>query len=383
MPDTDRIEIVLNGKPSDIKSGMTVSDLLVKWKIRPELVTVEINETILQKLDFETTELKAGDHVEFVFYMGGGALNSKIADNVLGLIGDTPMVRLNKVVEKNSAQVLAKLEMYNPGASVKDRIAFNMIEQAEKKGLLKASSVIVEPTSGNTGIGLAIVGAVKGYKVILTMPDGMSQERIQILESFGAQVILTPAKDGMVGAVEKAREIVATTKDAFMPQQFKNPDNPGMHRKTTAKEILRDTDGKIDGFVAGVGTGGTITGVGEVLKKENPKIKIVAVEPKTSNVLSGGKAGPHMIQGIGAGFVPEVLDRAVIDEIIMVDDQEAYRMAKRLSHEEGIFAGISCGAACVGALKLAKELGPGKTVVVIFPDSGERYLSLEPYFNIG
>ncbi len=310
-------------------------------------------------------------------------MNNKVSTSILDLIGNTPMVKLMKVPEKNSAAIYAKLEMFNPGGSVKDRIALNMIEQAEKKGLLKPSSVIVEPTSGNTGIGLAIVGSVKGYKVILTMPEGMSQERIQILQSFGAEVILTPAKEGMVGAVEKARDIVASMKDAFMPQQFVNPDNPAMHRKTTAREILRDTDGNIDAFVAGVGTGGTITGVGEVLKKHNPKIKIVAIEPKTSNVLSGGKAGPHMIQGIGAGFVPDVLNREVIDEIIPIDDQEAYQMAKRLSREEGIFAGISSGAACAAALRVAKTLGAGKTLVVIFPDSGERYLSIEPYFNLG
>src|SRR3989338_7106248 len=246
-------------------------------------------------------------------------MTTKVSANILDLIGNTPMVKLVKVVDKNSAYVFAKLEMFNPGGSVKDRIALNMIEQAEKKGILKPGAVIVEPTSGNTGIGLAIVGTVKGYKVILTMPDAMSQERIQILESFGAQVILTPAKEGMIGAVEKAREIVAVTKDAFMPQQFMNPDNPAMHSKTTAKEILHDTDGNVDAFVTGVGTGGTITGVGEVLKKHNPRIKIVAVEPKTSNVLSGGKAGPHMIQGIGAGFIPEVLNRDIIDEVLTVD----------------------------------------------------------------
>ncbi len=309
-------------------------------------------------------------------------MNNKVYENALELIGNTPIVRLNKVVEKNSATVLAKLEMFNPGASVKDRIAFNMVEQAEKKGLLKPGCVIVEPTSGNTGIGLAIVGAVKGYKVILTMPEAMSQERIQILESFGAQVVMTPARDGMVGAVEKAREIVAATPSAFMPQQFMNPDNPGAHKKTTAKEILHDVEGEIHAFVAGVGTGGTLTGVGEVLKKQFPNIRIVAVEPATSAILSGGKPGPHMIQGIGAGFVPDVLNRKIVDEIIAVEDQEAYKMSKRLSKEEGIFAGISCGAACVGALKVAKSLGAGKTVVTLFPDSGERYLSLEPYFNI-
>jgi cysteine synthase A len=306
----------------------------------------------------------------------------KVHASILDLIGNTPMVKLTKVIEKSSADIFAKLEMFNPGGSVKDRIALNMIEQAEKKGLLKAGSVIVEPTSGNTGIGLAIVGCVKGYKVILAMPEGTTQERIQVLQSFGSEVVLTPAKEGMVGAVEKAREIVAATKDAFMPQQFTNPDNPAMHRKTTAREILKDTDGKLDAFVAGVGTGGTLTGVGEVLKKHDPKIRIIAVEPKTSNVLSGGKPGPHMIQGIGAGFIPEVLNRSLIDEIVTVDDHDAYRMAKRLSREEGIFAGISCGAACLGAFKIAKALGPGKTVVVIFPDSGERYLSMEPYFNI-
>jgi cysteine synthase A len=309
-------------------------------------------------------------------------MSVKAGNTVLDLIGNTPMVELSKVVEKNASRVFAKLEMFNPGGSVKDRIAFNMVEQAEKRGHLKPGSVIVEPTSGNTGIGLAIVGAVKGYRVVLTMPEAMSQERIQILQSFGAEVVLTPAKEGMIGAVEKAREIVANTKGAFMPQQFMNPDNPAMHRKTTAKEILRDTDGELDAFVAGVGTGGTLTGVGEVLKKHNPKIRIVAVEPKTSNVLSGGKPGPHMIQGIGAGFVPEVLNREVIDEIIAVDDHEAYAMAKRLSREEGIFSGLSSGAACLGALKVAKTLGNNKTVVTVFPDSGERYLSVEPYFNI-
>ncbi|MGH7198105.1 MAG: cysteine synthase A [Candidatus Omnitrophota bacterium] len=375
----DLIKIILNGKEREIQTGMTVSDLLTKWKMRPELVTVEVNEDILQKLDYESTTLKSGDHVEFVFYMGGGA---KVNQSILDLVGNTPMVQLLKVADKSHARIFAKLEMFNPGGSVKDRIALNMIEQAEKKGILKPGSVIVEPTSGNTGIGLAVVGAVKGYKVILTMPEAMSQERIQILESFGAEVVLTPAKDGMVGAVEKAREIVASKKDAFMPQQFTNPDNPAMHRKTTAKEILRDIDGEIDAFVAGVGTGGTITGVGEVLKKHNPKIKIVAVEPKSSAVLSGGKPGPHMIQGIGAGFVPDVLDRGVIDQILTVDDHEAYDMAKRLTREEGIFAGISSGAACLGAIRIAKALGPQKTVVTVFPDSGERYLSVEPYFNV-
>ncbi len=374
---TDLVTIILNGKSRQIEAGSTISDLLLQWKARPELVTVEVNESILQKLDYDSTRIQDGDKVELVFYIGGGA----VAENILELIGQTPMVRLNKVVEKDSAAVYAKLEMYNPGGSVKDRIASNMIEQAEKKGILKPGSTIVEPTSGNTGIGLAIVGAVKGYKVILVMPDGMGQERIQILESFGAQVVLTSAKEGMAGAVDRAREIVASQKSVFMPQQFKNPDNPATHRKTTAKEIIKDME-QLDAFVAGIGTGGTLTGVAKVLKEHNPAIKIVAVEPKNSDVLSGGKPGPHMIQGIGAGFIPEVLDRSLIDQIIAVDDQEAYRMSKRLSREEGVFAGISCGAAAVGAVSVAKALGSGKKVVVIFPDSWERYLSLEPYFNV-
>src|SRR3989338_7584167 len=306
---------------------------------------------------------------------------AKVSANVLDLIGNTPMVKLVKLVDRSSSDVFAKLEMLNPGGSVKDRIALNMIEQAEKKGLLKPDSVIVEPTSGNTGIGLAIVGAVKGYKVVLTMPEGMSQERIQILQSFGAEVILTSAKEGMVGAVEKAREIVATRKNAFMPQQFMNPDNPAMHRKTTAKEILKDTDGKIDAFVAGVGTGGTITGVGEALKKHNSKIKVVAVEPKTSAVLSGGKPGPHMIQGIGAGFIPKVLNTSIINEIIPVSDEDSFHTAKSLSKEEGLLVGFSSGAAYFAALKVAEQLGKGKNVVVIFPDTGTRYLSFQKYFE--
>lgn len=308
-------------------------------------------------------------------------MTKKIAASVIDLIGNTPLVKLNRIVPPGSAAILAKLEVFNPGGSVKDRISLNMIEQAEKKGLLKPGSVIVEPTSGNTGIGLAMIGAAKGYKVILVMPDSMSYERLQILKNYGAQVVLTPVDQGMMGAVEKAREIVAATQGAFLPNQFANPDNPAMHRKTTAKEILHDTDGEIDAFVAGVGTGGTITGTGEVLKKQIPQLKIYAVEPKSSPVLSGGKAGAHMIQGIGAGFVPEVLNRSLIDEIIKVSDEDAYRTASRLSREEGIFAGLSSGAACFAALQVAKGLKANQTVVVVFPDSGERYLSLVQYFE--
>ena len=311
----------------------------------------------------------------------GSLVRTKVAENVLELIGNTPMVRLNRIVNASMATILAKLESFNPGGSVKDRICLAMIEDAEARGLLKPGAVIVEPTSGNTGIGLAMVGAVKGYRVILTMPETMSVERIYILKSFGAEVVLTPAEEGMIGAVKKAEEIVQRTPDAFMPQQFQNPANPQIHRQTTAQEILRCTEGEFDAFVAGVGTGGTITGVGEILKRKNQKLLVVGVEPKGSSVLSGGEPGPHMIQGIGAGFIPEVLNRAIIDELISVSDEEAYETAKRLAKEEGLFVGISAGAACFAALKVAKELGSGKTIVAIFPDTGERYFSLEPYFE--
>ena len=308
-------------------------------------------------------------------------LKHKVAENVLELIGNTPMVRLHRIVEPRMATILAKLESFNPGGSVKDRICLAMIEDAEARGLLKPGATVVEPTSGNTGIGLAMICAVRGYKVILTMPETMTEERIQILKSYGADVVLTPTADGMIGAVKRAEAIVKETPGAFMPQQFLNPSNPEIHRRTTAQEILRTTEGELDAFVAGVGTGGTITGVGEVLKKKLPHVKIVAVEPKKSPVLSGGAAGKHMIQGIGAGFIPQVLNRAVIDEIMTVTDEHAYETSQRLAKEEGVFVGISSGAACWAALKVARELGSGKTVVVIFPDSGERYLSLQPYFG--
>ncbi|MBI4342624.1 MAG: cysteine synthase A [Candidatus Omnitrophica bacterium] len=308
------------------------------------------------------------------------AVKSKVAVNVLELIGNTPMVQLHRIVEPRMATVFAKLESFNPGGSVKDRICLAMIEEAESRGLLKPGATLVEPTSGNTGIGLAMIGAVKGYTVVLTMPETMSAERIQILKSYGAEVVLTSAKEGMMGAVRKAEAIVKE-RGAFMPQQFINPANPEIHRRTTAQENLRATDGEVDAFVAGVGTGGTITGVGEVLKKRAPRIRIVAVEPKSSPVLSGGAAGPHMIQGIGAGFVPQVLNRSVIDEILTVSDEQAYDTAKRLAKAEGLFVGISAGAACWGALKVAKELGSGKTVVTVFPDTGERYFSIQPYFE--
>ena len=304
----------------------------------------------------------------------------KIYRNMLELIGNTPMVRLNRLVPKGSAEVIGKLESYNPGGSIKDRIAFNMISAAEREGKLKPGGTLVEPTSGNTGIGLALVGAIKGYRVILTMPESMSIERVGFLERLGAQVVLTPAIDGMIGAIKKAEELTATLPNALMPQQFKNPANPEIHRRTTAQEILEATDGKLDAFVAGVGTGGTITGVGEVLKQKNPSIKVIAVEPESSKVLSGGEAGPHKIQGIGAGFIPEVFNRKIVDRIIPVSDDDAYEMYQRLSREEGISAGISAGAAVYGSLQVAQELGAGKRVVVILPDTGERYNNIEQYF---
>ena len=308
-------------------------------------------------------------------------VKSKVAESVLDLIGNTPMVRLNRLVEPHMATIFAKLESFNPGGSVKDRICLSMIEDAETRGLLKPGATVVEPTSGNTGIGLAMICAVKRYPVILTMPETMSAERIQILKSYGAQVVLTPASEGMIGAVKRAEAIVKETPGAFMPQQFTNPANPEAHRRTTAHEILRALDGEPDALVAGVGTGGTITGVGEVLKRRNPQVKIIAVEPKSSPVLSGGAPGPHMIQGIGAGFVPQVLNRSVIDGIMTVADEQAYEMSRRLAKEEGLFVGISSGAACWAALKVAKALGSGHTVVVILPDTGERYFSIQPFFE--
>ena len=303
------------------------------------------------------------------------------ADNISELIGNTPMVRLSRIAGPDASEILAKLESFNPGGSVKDRICLSMIEDAEKKGLISKGGTIIEPTSGNTGIGLAMICAVRGYKCILTMPETMSLERIYILKSYGAEVILTPGAEGMSGSIKKAEKLLKKTPDSFMPQQFKNKANPEIHRKTTAEEILKATGGRIDAFVAGVGTGGTITGVGEVLKKHNKNIKIVAVEPTTSAVLSGKVPGPHKIQGIGAGFVPDVLNREIIDEIVQVDDDKAFKISRRLAKEEGLFVGISAGAAVWAALKVAKDLGKGKRIVVILPDTGERYFSMERYFE--
>lgn len=308
-------------------------------------------------------------------------MSARRANSILELIGQTPVVRLNKIVGKDDATVWAKLEMFNPVSSIKDRICLSMVEAAEREGKLKPGATIVEPTSGNTGIGLAMVAAVKGYKLILTMPDTMSIERRNLLKAFGAKLILTPGKNGMKGAVKKAEELIEKNPDYFMPQQFNNPANPEIHRKTTAVEILEQVGENIDVFVAGVGTGGTITGVGKVLKKKNPKVKLVAVEPSASAVLSGCPSGPHKIQGIGAGFVPKVLSTDILDEIITVSNEDAASTSRRLTKEEGLFVGISSGAACWVALKVAKRLGKGKTVVVILPDTGERYLSTELFSN--
>jgi cysteine synthase A len=286
------------------------------------------------------------------------------------------MVRLERITPAGHAEIVAKLESLNPAGSVKDRIALAMIEDAEQRGLLKPGATIVEPTSGNTGIGLAMVAAVKGYKLVLTMPDDMSTERRKLLQRYGAQLVLTPAIEGMTGAVFAAEELVAKNKDYFMPQQFNNPANPEVHRRTTVQEILRDTEGKLDAFVAGVGTGGTITGVGEVLKQTLPGVTIVAVEPTRSPVLAGGKPGLHAIQGIGASFVPSVLNREVYDELIAVRDEDAIETAKQLTRIEGLLTGISAGANVFASLQVAKRLGEGKRVVTVLPDTGERYLSV-------
>jgi cysteine synthase A len=296
--------------------------------------------------------------------------------NILEAIGHTPMVRLNRLVGERSAHIYAKLESFNPMHSVKDRVALSMIESAERDGRLRSGMYVVEPTSGNTGIGLSMVCAAKGYRLVITMPETMSVERRRLMAAFGAEVVLTPGKDGMIGAIARAEELVRSDDNAFMPQQFQNPANPEAHQRTTAEEILADLP-DLHAFVSAVGTGGTITGVGRALKERKCDVELVAVEPSSSPVLSGGKPGPHRIQGIGAGFVPDTCDLSLIDHVLQVDDMEAIKHARDLARKEGILCGISSGAALCGALNVAKELGPDAKVVVLLADTGERYLSTE------
>ncbi|MCY9666348.1 cysteine synthase A [Paenibacillus alginolyticus] len=307
---------------------------------------------------------------------------ARLVQSITDLIGDTPLVRLNRVVPEGSAEIYVKLEYQNPGASVKDRIAISMIEVAEQEGKLKPGDTIIEPTSGNTGIGIALVAAAKGYKAILVMPETMSLERRNLLRAYGAQLVLTPGAEGMKGAIKRAEELQAENPSYFIPQQFKNLANVKVHRETTGPEIVEAInahDGKLDAFISGIGTGGTITGAGGVLKENFPNIKIYAVEPAASPVLSGGKPGPHKIQGIGAGFVPDILNTSIYDEIIAVENEDAFETSRRVAKEEGILGGISSGAAIFAALKVAKELGAGKRVVAVIPSNGERYLSTPLY----
>ena len=308
---------------------------------------------------------------------------AQIARNIVELIGNTPLVELSRTEQEEGlkARLIAKLELFNPARSVKDRVGFALLDDAERRGVINSETTIIEPTSGNTGIGLALVSATRGYKLILTMPDSMSVERRQVLKALGAQLVLTPAHEGMAGAIRKAKELAEEIGNAYIPQQFENAANAAIHRKTTAEEIWRDTDGKVDIFVAGVGTGGTITGVGEVLKARKEGVKVVAVEPNGSPVLSGGKSGPHKIQGIGAGFVPKVLNTEIYDEIIRISDEEAYERGRLLASKEGILTGVSSAAAVAAAIRIAKRPeNEGKTIVVLLPDTGERYLST-PIYN--
>jgi len=379
------MRITINGKPEEVEAGSTVASLLAKREVEPRMVSVELNGRILDREGFGDAKLSEGDELELLFFMGGGAgdaMGAELFDNVGRMVGGTPLVRLNRIVGPDHAEILAKVEYFNPGGSVKDRICEGMLNAAEQSGALKPGGTIIEPTSGNTGIVLAMLAAVRGYRLILVMPESMSMERASLLSAYGSQLVLTPAWEGMRGAIREAQTLQEQNPDYFMPNQFENQANPEAHRRSTGPEILKATEGRVDAFVASVGTGGTITGVGEVLKAHNPETQVIAVEPETSAVLSGEEAGPHKIQGIGAGFVPPVLNRDVIDRIIKANDDEAYRTAKQLARMEGLLVGISSGANVLAALQVAKELGPGKRVVTVLPDTGERYFSIEKYFNI-
>lgn len=302
----------------------------------------------------------------------------RVVDSIMDLIGQTPLVRLQRMVQSGMANIYVKVESFNPGGSIKDRIAWGMIQEAEKRGALKPGGTIIEPTSGNTGVGLAMIAAARGYRLIVVMPDSLSVERRLLMGAYGAEFVLTPGVEGMKGAIAEAKRLLHENPDYFMPQQFENPANPEAHRRTTALELL-DQLKAMDAFVAGIGTGGTITGVGEILKAHLPEIKIIGVEPASSPVISGGKAGPHKIQGIGAGFVPMVLNKAIVDELISVSNEDALEITRRLASEEGLLMGISSGAAVWAAMKVAETLGEGKNVVVIAPDTGERYLSTDVF----
>lgn len=378
------LQIYVNGKLEQFEKDITLSELLTQKKLRPEVLTVEINDDILKPEDYETKVLASGDRVEIIFFMGGGASKkegAEITESVLDLICNTPILHLHRLIPPNFSEVFAKLEMYSPGGSVKDRIAANMIAAAEKAGKINENTVIVEPTSGNTGIGISLVCAVKGIKCILVMPESMGEERVYILKGYGAEVILTPAREGMSGAISLAKGIISADKNAIILQQFENPSNPDMHYKTTGPEIYAALSGKIDAFVSGIGTGGTISGVAKYLKQRIPDVLIVGVEPAGSAVLSGDNPGPHRIQGLGAGFVPKTLDRKVVDEIVRVSDKKAFEMVQKLAKSEGVMAGISSGAALAASIEIAKRLGKNKNVVTVFPDTGERYFSLYRTFR--
>jgi cysteine synthase A len=369
------MRVTINGKAETVAVA-TLADLLAAKKMEPRMVTVEHNGKIIPRDQLPTVSLAEEDQIELIFFMGGGSYS-----DVTQLIGKTPMVRLHRFAP--DVRLFAKVEFFNPGGSVKDRICLSMIEAAEREGKLRPGATLVEPTSGNTGIGLALICATRGYKLILVMPESMSMERASLLSSYGADLVLTPGWEGMRGAIKEAESILEKNPTYFMPNQFSNPANPEAHRRGTGPEILQAMQGKrIDAFVTAVGTGGTLTGVGEVLKAHHPGTLIVAVEPEGSPVLSGGAPGPHQIQGIGAGFIPAILNRNLIDRVVTVSDDDAYHTAKQLARQEGLLVGISSGCNAFAARKIAQELGPDQTVVTVLPDTGERYISIEKYFNL-